>query len=287
MSGTVAPDGDALHAPAVESLLRSTLPAALPGWLARRRWYADKGRVIRDVELNRSLVDSVGEDWLALVVVKLTFGDGENAHYLLPLALTRSAASSATPDLAKCGSRRIVDATETSWFSHWLLDRMAQNAQWDGRWAFSSQPDALNRIERARASDAVNVGVEQSNTSIRFDEALIVKVIRRLQPGPNPDEEVLRALSDVGFVHAPALVGSASWQGPEGLVYPIVLAQAFVPNQGDGWTWTQRRLAEIAARRLDPESDAFAPERLLGRRTGGAPRRSQPGFDSAIHPGPR
>ena len=50
------------------------------------------------------------------------------------------------------------------------------------------------------------LNVEQSNTSVVFDERLILKVFRRVADGPNPDVEVTRALAKVGFEHISAPV---------------------------------------------------------------------------------
>src|SRR6185312_5915209 len=49
--------------------------------------------------------------------------------------------------------------------------------------------------------DVRPVGVEQSNSSIVFGEALILKAFRRVEPGPNPELELLRFLSAHGFEH--------------------------------------------------------------------------------------
>jgi maltose alpha-D-glucosyltransferase/alpha-amylase len=112
------------------------------------------------------------------------------------------------------------------------------------------------------------MGAEQSNTSLRFGRSLIVKVIRRLQPGPNPDEEVLRALAGSGFPQVPRYVGGASWRSHDGTAYPIALAQAFVPNEGNGWSWTLARLGDVEPRATEPGHIDGEAERLLGRRTG-------------------
>ncbi len=66
----------------------------------------------------------------------------------------------------------------------------------------------------------------------------------------------------------PRYVGSVSWRSRDGATYAVALAQGFVANTGDGWTWMLQRLAGVAAGDFDPGTDQFAAERLLGRRTG-------------------
>ena len=51
------------------------------------------------------------------------------------------------------------------------------------------------------------IGAEQSNTSIVYGHSAILKMYRRLEPGPNPDAEVHRALRAVGSVHIAEALG--------------------------------------------------------------------------------
>ncbi len=260
-------EGDAS---AVESLLGEACAETLPDWLESRRWFADKGRGIRGVAIEDALVERVGFDWVALSVARVTFGDGSTAHYLLPLALTESpGAADVIADATGAISGAIVDATEKSWFGGWLLDQFVPTAALArGAWAFAAHPAAGAALAAARNSPTTAVRAEQSNSSLRFGDILIVKLFRRLQPGVNPDEEVLRALADVKFERVPRYAGSVSWRSGDGATYAVALAQGFVPNIGDGWTWMLQRLAGVATGAIDPGVDGFAAERILGRATG-------------------
>ena len=57
------------------------------------------------------------------------------------------------------------------------------------------------------------VATEQSNSSVVFDESLILKVFRRVEPGVNPELELLRFLTDHGFEHIAPLAGWYAYTG--------------------------------------------------------------------------
>jgi trehalose synthase-fused probable maltokinase len=255
----------------VAAMLAQALPSRLPDWLESRRWYADKGRAIANVTVEDVLADRSGDDWLALVIARLSFAAGHRARYLLPLAVApRYSGNRAITVLDTIGGPvAIVDASETPQFGEWFLERLGGNdpAVAD-HWHFTRDDAGFPSLRRARATQATVSGAEQSNTSLRFGDVLMLKLVRRLQPGPNPDEEALRALAGVGFAHVPRYVGSASWRSPSGVALPIALAQAYVPNVGDGWSWILQRRLSPSAGMMSVDADALRAERLLGQRTG-------------------
>jgi maltose alpha-D-glucosyltransferase / alpha-amylase len=271
MSSASASQPDEFRASAIRSLLSEIAAEALPSWLETRRWFADKGRGISEMAIEDALVERVGLDWLVLTVARVTFVDGSAAHYLLPLALTASPGDAGVIARLASGAASgvIVDAIENPWFGGWLLDQFAAEPEGvGGAWLFAAHPAASASIAAARKSPTTTLSAEQSNSSLRFGDSLIFKLVRRLRPGINPDEEILRALADVKFERVPRFVGSVTWRSHDGATYPVGLAQEFVPNAGDGWTWMLRRLAAVAAGAIDAGTEGFVAERLLGQRTG-------------------
>src|SRR5436190_17729803 len=108
--------------------------------------------------------------------------------------------------------------------------------------------------------DARAVGAEQSNTSVVFDDELILKVFRRLEPGINPELEMLRFLTEHEFANIAALGGWYAYSGgPLGATLGIL--QEFVRDGLDGW--------ELALDEICDSPEAF-DERLhrLGEVTG-------------------
>ena len=104
------------------------------------------------------------------------------------------------------------------------------------------------------------VGVEQSNSSIVFGEELILKAFRRVEPGVNPELELLRFLSERGF---PNIAPLAGWYEYEGRLIDATLGilQEYLAGARDGW--------ELALDELACDPDGLLDRlRALGQVTG-------------------
>lgn len=107
--------------------------------------------------------------------------------------------------------------------------------------------------------EARPVGAEQSNTSIVFDEELILKVFRRLEAGINPELELLRFLTEHDFENIAQLAGWYAYAGRQ-MDATLGILQQFVAGE-DGW---DRALAT-----MESEPDRFLDSvHRLGEVTG-------------------
>jgi len=83
-------------------------------------------------------------------------------------------------------------------------------------------------------------GAEQSNSSVFFEEYGMLKLYRRLQPGPHPEIEMSRFLVEsAGFANTPPLLATVeiAVDGAGGREeHALGVLFGFVRNQGDGWT---------------------------------------------------
>jgi maltokinase len=104
------------------------------------------------------------------------------------------------------------------------------------------------------------IEAEQSNTSVVFDDELILKVFRRLEAGINPELELLRFLTEKGFENIAQLAGWYAYQGKP-MDTTLGILQRFVVGGRDGW--------ELALDMLGSDAEAFLPRlRRLGEVTG-------------------
>jgi trehalose synthase-fused probable maltokinase len=101
---------------------------------------------------------------------------------------------------------------------------------------------------------------EQSNTSIVFDDELILKVFRRLEPGVNPELEMLRFLTERSFDNIAQLGGWYAYVGAP-LDATLGVLQQYVRGALDGW--------DLALDELEADSERFLTRlRRLGQVTG-------------------
>lgn len=101
------------------------------------------------------------------------------------------------------------------------------------------------------------LAVEQSNTSVVFDDRIILKVFRRVHDDPNPDVEVVDALAAAGYAHIAAPMGTWRRDGRD-----LVVAREFLVGGADGWQLALTSLRDLYDRRCPPEECGgdFAPE---------------------------
>jgi maltose alpha-D-glucosyltransferase/alpha-amylase len=227
----------------LERRRRRQVEAALPAFLHRQRWFGAKGKPIAAAEIS-SVVPLDGTGALAFVTV--SYAEGEPDVYILPLA-ARSVGGDgwAPPESAVIAE---LDASDGRWL---LIDGVWEGgvaqallAMFDRRPPRSSGLDverttAFRRIRGDREPlNAQVLSGEQSNTSIAFGDRMILKLIRRLEPGRNPDLEIGRFLTErAGFANVAPVAGAISARGVGREPGTIAIVHGFVPNEGDAWSY--------------------------------------------------
>jgi maltose alpha-D-glucosyltransferase/alpha-amylase len=268
-----------------ERLRRQFENDVLPRFVVHQRWYAAKGEPLKRVALiDHGLLARGGTSWL----IALTQAEGgtEPAPYFLPLALVwedeeeerRRALAPVT--VAKVRQQAqvglLADAVPDEEFCAALVDAVARGADLataHGRVQF--RPTAA--FERLAAAESSRRPVTRppgssSNSVMQLGEQLFLKVYRRLRPGVSPELEIGRHLTEVAqFAHCVPLAGAVEYEGADGTTMTLALLQAYVANQGDGWSFTVDYLARALEQEQPEAGDAFgayaALARTLGERT--------------------
>jgi len=220
---------------------------ALIEHVTRQRWYGAKSRSVSHSQVLDSIVLRTAEPQFALALVEMRYETGAHDIYQLLYALR--------------GGELELDGLDDPALPRELVSAMRSGLTLQGAEGIAEfRPiegfAGLGReLKEARA-----VGAEQSNSSVVFDDELILKVFRRLEPGINPELEMLRFLTEHEYPNIAALGGWYAYSGgPLGATLGIL--QQFVRGGLDGWDLA---LAEISS---DPEA-FLARLRRLGEVTG-------------------
>src|SRR5215217_3725643 len=204
-------------------------------WIVAQRWFASKTRDVSHIEIMDAVPLRTEVPLLVLCIIEARFPAGTHETYQVPLGLRRSEDGWEGGQIYEADGWIVYDALADPATGRELLHAMRSNRdiqvgqnEFIFRWA-KNAPAGLGGTVDVRP-----VGVEQSNSSIVFGDELIMKAFRKVEPGVNPELELLRFLSARGFPHIASLVG---WYEVEGRLIDATLGilQEFLLGFRDGW----------------------------------------------------
>jgi maltose alpha-D-glucosyltransferase/alpha-amylase len=274
---------------------RAPLSRALAAWIPQRRWFAAKDRRIRELSVTGA-VPLIGggsrrrassadvDEAVAMLMVQVSFTEGADQRYAVPVmrATEELAASIAQRRpgaiIARLdGDGVLVDAmSDPRGISQVVAATLSRRSYKHGAGQVHGTPRRTG--VRGLADDARDItvlGVEQSNSSALVGGSLIAKLIRRVEPGVNPDVELPRHLAATSFGHVPDVAATLDADVPgESQRATVMVVHDAIDHESDLWVRVLDELSlaidkhvlyadEVEIR--DSTTTAIAD--LLGRRT--------------------
>jgi maltose alpha-D-glucosyltransferase / alpha-amylase len=261
----------------------------LPTYLAKRRWFALKDQTLEAARVASSVrlpQDNFPDSELLLTEIETETASG-SSRWLLPMAVAwddrNTGALSAQLALARVrrGARvgLLTDGFALPEFATSIMTHLKSGtsiAAADGEIRFEPT-SRMGDVELGPEPDLNWLSAEQSNSSMVIGSVML-KIFRRVTTGPHPEAEMGRHLTDQGFANIPPLLGEMVHVEADGTRHSLAIAQSFIRNQGDAWTWTLDQLIrglsdvaggdEAAAAEAEQHEDYSAIATLLGRRLG-------------------
>jgi len=221
---------------------------ALPAYLAKRRWFGAKGRPLQSVHIAYTAPLPGGDRELLLAEIETRI-DGAAQRWQMPLTIFWDDEPPAPlpTQLALSRVRRgrrvglLTDAFALPSFAHQMLKALAGQSEIEtdeGRVVFHSMPGQEEVLTPNPDASVSWISAEQSNSSVIVDDAVMLKIFRGVTQGEHPEAEMGRYLTAHGFANSPTLLGEVTRIDRQGERHSLAVAQAFIRNQGDGWTWT-------------------------------------------------
>ncbi|MEJ7810929.1 MAG: hypothetical protein WKG32_11020, partial [Gemmatimonadaceae bacterium] len=243
--------------------LRALPATALLSFLGARRWFGAKGESPRAARVREVVplafggaADAGERSTYALAIVEVELADGTSQRYQVPLGARHSALGTRhSADVGEPGppqavltdveetdaTATIVDATEDPEFRRHLGEAFERGAVFAG-------DDVRLVIEPLSAECRVHPpasggspaesrlsAAEQSNTSVIYGDAAILKLFRRLERGEHPDVEIARFLTTrTTFRNTPELLGVIRLEDAGGSAVAGMLSR-YVAGASDAW----------------------------------------------------
>ena len=247
--------------------LLASLDPLLREWLPRQRWFAGKGRPVTGFSLVAAteLLPPTAKLGLYHLLVRahqpLALGSATHPGdcYQLLIGTREALPPRLAPalighvDEGPLVGQTVYEALHDTRPAELLLEALRTQARIGGL--------RFERDQRQEIRDGLVprlMTAEQSNSSIVYGDTFILKLLRRIVPGVNPDLELPLALAREDCPRVPAPTG---WIRAElaGESYVLGVLQPFVQGASDGW--------ELALRELAKGEDFAAEARALGRAT--------------------
>jgi maltokinase len=225
----------------------TALAPHLAEYLPRQRWFGAKDRTIELVRIRASEVLCGEGSWPAMVRVdaEVALAGADDARYQVLLGLR--------PTGVACEFLTGHESAVVGEFETTQGQALVYDALLDSELALTLLGFVAPELSAERVRP---LSGEQSNTSLVYDDTMILKVFRRLTEGHNPEVEVIETLAAAGFTSVPEPL--ASWR-KDGV--DLAFLQRFLAGATDGWNIALTSLRELFAERMisatPPPGDAF------------------------------
>ena len=272
---------------------RDAVNRLIPAFLAARRWFRGKSRMIRGTEIQEIIPLPKSKSYLLLISVD--YSDGDPELYTLPLSLAIGESGDNAFVLARLqaahGSTALLcSALRDREFCDEVLSAIIRRRRFPGEGSeiLAAHTPALRgllRGDRGRLEPALSKA-DQENTTIFYGDRLALKLLRKIEAGPLPEQEIGEMLTRRGFPNIAPLAGWLERRGPDGASMTVGLLHGFVRDATEAWHFTINHLGLFFEQALvrgpaGPPAEGLPREsvqelagaylevvRLLGTRTG-------------------
>ena len=252
-----------------KDFLKVFLSDILEKHIVKQRWYGGKASTIKYIELSEYFRIQQNDEVYFGLILEVDFEEAFYHHYFIPIAFVSDENLAKTDQILPLSIKNqegyIIDAVNLEAFRKLVFERIA-----------NAEPIDKTKVQYHKSELFVNpvyessrlMGLEQSNTSLVFNEKYVIKFFRRIFSNKNPDYEMNRFLTDKkDFKNTPKYYGSINYVGRENELVTIAVMQELIENQGDAWDVFTKEIEKIFETLTDKNIDIDnLPESKLNER---------------------
>jgi len=223
------------------------LSDVLEDYIVKQRWYGGKASKLKYIELSEYFKIKQGDEVYYGLILEIDFVEAFYQHYFLPIAFVSDKSFAEKDKILPISIRGqegfIIDAINLEAYRKLVFERILNAEPNDKSKVQYHKSPLFNNIEYESSRF---MGLEQSNTSIVYNEKYVLKFFRRIYADKNPDYEMSRFLSEKkDFKNTPKFLGSVNIVDAENTHITIALMQEMIPNQGDAWDYMLKEVHNV------------------------------------------
>ncbi len=230
-----------------EDFVKTFLSDVLEKYIIKQRWYGGKSSKLKYIELAEYFRIQQNEEVYYGLILEVNFNEAFYQHYFLPIAFVSDENFAKDDRILPISIQNqegfIIDAINLEAFRKVVFERILTAVPKDRTRVQYKKSSLFNdcKYESSRF-----MGMEQSNTSIIYNDKYVLKFFRRIYADRNPDYEMSRFLSEKkDFKNTPAYLGSMQIKDHENINITIALMNELVPNEGDAWGYMLQELHKV------------------------------------------
>jgi len=219
----------------------------LEPYILNQRWYGGKASALKYIEVIDSFPIEDGVDTFYGIVLEVNFREAFVHNYFLPIAFVTDQKVVGDKFIAHLKlngtSGFLVDALLLESFRKQIFEKILEGEKYRYK-EVAYRRGRSNQSQGYKSSRLM--GVEQSNTSIIYNDKYMLKIFRRVYVDENPDYEISKYLTAKAiFNNTPKYLGSITLKFSDKNVITLGLMQELVPNEGDAWEYFVHNLKLI------------------------------------------
>ncbi len=223
------------------------LSDVLEKYIVKKRWYGGKASKLKYIELAEYFRIQQHEEVYYGLILEVNFQEAFYQHYFLPIAFVTdenfAQENRILPVSIEHQKGYIIDAAHLEAFRKLVFERILTAEPID-KTKVRYHKNAL--FENIAYESSRFMGVEQSNTSIVYNEKYVLKFFRRIYVDRNPDYEMSRFLSEISdYKNTPIYLGSINVIDSDQSTLTIALMQEMVENEGDAWDYILKEVHKV------------------------------------------
>lgn len=230
-----------------KDFVKTFLSDVLEKYIIKQRWYGGKSSKLKYIELAEYFRIQQNEEVYYGLILEVNFYEAFYQHYFLPIAFVSDESFAKDDRILPISIQNqegfIIDAINLESFRKVVFERI-----------LNAVPKDRTRVQYKKSSTFTDcqyessrfMGMEQSNTSIVYNDKYVLKFFRRIYADRNPDYEMSRFLSEKkDFKNTPAYLGSMQIKDHENTNITIALMNELVPNEGDAWDYMLKEIHKV------------------------------------------